>query len=268
MEKYLKNVKSRDKLFKDKELRERAKHDAEKLIVAKKQAFFDEKLLESDNKPKELWSTLKSLGMPKKIVVSNFNAIDDNSLTYDIKTMSKICKDFFLNLAEFFPAKLPDPSSKYNLESLFLYYWNFVIPEVFHNKSSSGEKVLKIMENIEISKAAGIDKLPGRFIKDDAETLSKPISEICSLSISHGMSPNFCKVAKLKPVFKKGGKVDPSNYRLILLLPLISKAIEKVVQEQANTFLSGNKILYNYQPGFRANQSTNLCLSFLTDKII
>ena len=26
-------------------------------------------------------------------------------------------------------------------------------------------------------------------------------------------------------------------------------------------------ILYNYQPGFRGNHSTNLCLSFLTDKV-
>ena len=52
--------------------------------------------------------------------------------------------------------------------------------------------------NIEISKATGIDKLPGRFLKDGAEILSKPISEICNLSISHGIFPNVCKVAKPK----------------------------------------------------------------------
>ena len=52
--------------------------------------------------------------MPKKTVVSNFNATDnDKSLTYDIKTMLK----FLSNLAESFLAKLPDPSNKYNLES-------------------------------------------------------------------------------------------------------------------------------------------------------
>ena len=33
-------------------------------------------------------------------------------------------------------------------------------------------------------------------------------------------------------------------------------------------FLSDNKILYNYKFGSRANHSTNLCLSFLTDKIL
>ena len=28
---------------------------------------------------------------------------------------------------------------------------------------------------------------------------------------SHGIFPNACIVAKLKPIFKKGKKVDPSN---------------------------------------------------------
>ena len=51
---------------------------------------------ESAGKPKKLWNTLKSLVMPKKTVVSNFNTIDNSkSLTYDIKTMSKVLKDFF-----------------------------------------------------------------------------------------------------------------------------------------------------------------------------
>ena len=35
------------------------------LITAKKQAFFNEKLSKSVGKTKELWNTLKSLGMPK-----------------------------------------------------------------------------------------------------------------------------------------------------------------------------------------------------------
>ena len=48
---------------------ERAKYGAQELIAAKKQAFFDEKLSEIVGKPKELWNTLKSLGMPKKTIV-------------------------------------------------------------------------------------------------------------------------------------------------------------------------------------------------------
>ena len=35
------------------------------------------------------------------------------------------------------------------------------------------------------------------------------------------------------------------------LLPLISTVIEKVIHDQAQAFLDGNKILYRFQSGFR-----------------
>ena len=105
----LEKLRSRDKLFKgfkktrlhiDTELYKKAKYNAQKLIAAKKQAFFDKKLSETVEKTKEIWNTLKSLGMPKKTVVSNFNAIDNNkSLTYDIKTMSKSFRRFLLKFS-------------------------------------------------------------------------------------------------------------------------------------------------------------------------
>ena len=71
--------------------------------------------------------------------------------------MSKVFKDFFSNLAESLLGKLPNPSNRHNLKSVFLYHSNFAIREVFHIKSTSEEKSFKIMENIEISKASGID---------------------------------------------------------------------------------------------------------------
>ena len=94
---------------------------------------------------------------------------------------------------------------------------------MFHIKNTSEEKYLKQwkMENIGISKATSKGKFPGRFLKDGTEILSRPISEIYNLLISHRIFLNACKFAKLKPIFKKGKKVDPSNYRPILLMPLI-----------------------------------------------
>ena len=117
-------------------------------------------------------------------------------------------------------------------------------------------------------KLLGVDKLSGRFLKDGVNILAKPIFALCNLSISQGFFPNACKVAKLKPIFKKGKKTDSSNYRPISLLPSISKIVERVIHDQTNAFLSDEDILYNYQSGFRDNHSTNLCLSFLTDKVL
>ena len=90
IEKYLKNLGQRtNSLHHSRKLGcisiknyKQAKYNAQKLIATKSQAFFDENVSESVRKPKELWNTMKSLGMPKKTVVSNFNAIDNSkSLT-------------------------------------------------------------------------------------------------------------------------------------------------------------------------------------------
>lgn len=77
------------KLFKktrmhiNKELHKKAKYNAlkkqESSKKAKKQVFFDEKLLQSLDRLKELWSTLTSFCIPKK-GASNFSAIDINKL--------------------------------------------------------------------------------------------------------------------------------------------------------------------------------------------
>ena len=148
----LEKLRSRDKLFQvfkktrlhiDRKLYKKAKYDARKLIAVKKQAFFDGKLSESFGKPKRLWNTRKSRGMPKKTVISNFNAIDNNKSLTCRKNNIKSFTDFFSNLAESFLAKLPDPSNKYNLESVFCYYRNFAIPRCFTLKVLQKKKFLK-----------------------------------------------------------------------------------------------------------------------------
>ena len=135
------------------------------------------------------------------------------------------------------------------------------------NKNSEN-KVLKIINKTEISKAADIDRLSGRFVRDGAEVLSRSLSEICNLSIARGVLPDACKVTKLKPIYKKKEKkTDSFNHRPISLLPIISKVIKRIVHDQTNQFLSEN-ILYNIQSRFRPNHSTNLCLAHLTDTIL
>ena len=90
----------------------------------------------------------------------------------------------------------------------------------------------------------------------------------CDLSVKLGSFSDSCKIAKLKPFFRKGSKTNPSNYRPISLLPFIFKIIEKLIHEQTSSFLSNNEILYNNQSGFRKNHLTDSCLTFLHDKIL
>ena len=105
---------------------------------------------------------------------------------------------------------------------------NFTISEVFHIKSASEENVFKIMKNIEIFKTTSIHKVSGIFLKDGAKIVLKLINEICNLSISHGIFPNPCKIAKIKPIFKKYKQFDLSKGRHNSLLALVLKIIEKL----------------------------------------
>ena len=89
------------------------------MITTKKQAFCKEKLSETISKPKEIWESLKSLGMPNKTGISNFNAIEEgNTLTHDTRSISKIFKNFFSNLV-------------LQLQNLVLYYSSFAITADF-----------------------------------------------------------------------------------------------------------------------------------------
>ena len=106
-----------------------------------------------------------------------------------------------------------------------------------------------------------------KFLRDRARILAKPISELHNLSVTFRNFPEACKIAKLKPLFKKVSKTDPSNYRPISLIPLLSKAFGRIVLDQTNDFLNHN-ILYNDQSSVRTNHTTDTSLPFLNDNIL
>ena len=268
-EKRLKRFKS-TQLHIHEELYKEAKYRAKNLINEKKKQFYKEKLKENIGKPKELWKTLKSLGLPsKKGSISKICLKKDDKISFDDKTNVNTFKEFYCNLANELLAKLPPPSKRFGITSVRKYYQNILdlLPCKFELANVSEDLILKLLKNINVNKAAGIDNLSGRFLKDGADVLAKPISEICNLSIKYSVFPTDCQIAKLKPLFKKGSTTLPKNYRPISLLPLISKIIEKVVHDQTQTFLDENKILYRFQSGFRKHFSTDSCLSYLNNKI-
>ena len=84
------------------------------------------------------------------------------------------------------------------------------------------------------------------FLKYRVVILASPISKLCDLSMKRSKFPLDCKIAKLKPLYKKVSKADPKNYRPFSILPLVSRVIEKVIHNQTEIFLNKNKVLYKY----------------------
>ena len=73
------------------------------------------------------------------------------------------------------------------------------------------DEILKLLTDTKPEKAAGIDHLPGMFLKDGAAVLALPISKLGNLSMKRSKFPLDCKIAKLKPLYKKGSKTNPKN---------------------------------------------------------
>ena len=92
-----------------------------------------------------------------------------------------------------------------------------ILGDYFHLVSVSENSILTILKATQVSKAAGIDNLSGRFLKDGAKVLSKPISQLRNLPIICEKFPDIYKVAKLKPVYEKGSLTEPCNYRPMYL---------------------------------------------------
>ena len=69
--------------------------------------------------------------------------------------------------------------------------------------------------------------IPARLIRDAADFIARPLSHIFNLSLRTGKVPNSLKVAKVTPIYKKGDKENPGNYRPISVLPLFAKVLEK-----------------------------------------
>ena len=126
----------------------------------------------------------------------------------------------------------------------------------------------KYLINLSPNKASEIDNLSGKFLKDGADVLALPISQLCNLSISLSTFPQHCKIAKLKPQYKKGSRTEPKNFRPISLLPLLSKLIEKTIHDQVQNYCNENNIFFSFQSGFRGKHSTDTCLTYLHDKIL
>ena len=207
--------------------------------------------------------------MPNKISSCEVNALELNStVQHDANTVLEGFKHYYSTLAENLVQMLLKAPNKYSIDTVIKYYEHVIQGCHFNLTSVSENSILTILKATQVSKAAGLDNLSGRFLKDGAKFLAKPISDLCNLSITTKKFPDLCKVAKLKPLYKKGSLTQSCNCRTISLLPLISKVIEEVIHDETSTFLNSNNLLYTYQSGLRKKHSTDFCLSYLNDKIL
>ena len=181
---------------------------------------------------------------PGNINQSKIALKNDGAIQFKLTKNANIFKDFYSDLAGKLVRKLPVTLNKFNDNSTKQYYMN--IEKSCHNFKLCNvtlESIKKILACLVSSKAPGLDQISSKFLKNATEVLPLPLCNLVSLSIKQSLFPDQYKNAKLKPLFKKGSKSDPKNYRPISLLPVVSKIIKKAIQIQTQEYLDKNGLL-------------------------
>ncbi len=85
-------------------------------------------------------------------------------------------------------------------------------------------------------------------------------------SLRTGEVPEDWRNANVTPIFKKGKKTDPGNYRPVSLTSVSCRILESIIRDDLMKHLMGNDLLTSSQHGFVPNRSccTNLLEFFET----
>ena len=124
-----------------------------------------------------------------------------------------------------------------------------------------------IISKLPNKKSFGYDNISSHLIRKLKSTIAPMLSTITNQCLQSCVFPQNLKIAKIKPLFKKGNRSLFNNYRPVSLLPCISKVIERVIFNQLYTYFTENNLLCANQYGFRKKHSTELAGIELVDHI-
>ena len=124
------------------------------------------------------------------------------------------------------------------------------------------EELIECIGQLREQSAPGPDGIHPKVIKECAESFALPLWIIFQESFEEGILPRDWKDAVITPIFKKGSKTDPLNYRPVSLTSVPCKLMEKIITRKVKQHLEENDILSQEQHGFRSKRS---CLTQLLE---
>ena len=120
----------------------------------------------------------------------------------------------------------------------------------------TSEIVLKKLQNLKIDKASGPDEVHPFILKNCSTILVQPITIIFNLSVKQGSLPKIWKHGRISPLFKKGKRNVPANYRPVTLTSIICKILESIFADNIIAHISNNNLQDKNQHGFTKLKST------------
>ena len=236
----------------------------EKRLFTAKQNFFKKKIDDSKTNSRHIWNVINEITcrkktktqQPKKIRLSN------GSLTQNPSEIANTLNNFFVNIGPELAEKLESSNNPY--ES----YMPRRIQNSFFLSPTDFFEIMNVLKRFSPRKSTGPDNIPTKILKLGARSLSPILSCLINECFSSGFFPKCLKLARVTPIFKGGDPSSPSEWRPISIVPVLSKLIEKLVCTRLNKYLIKNKILTNYQFGFRSGHSTAHAILNINEQIL
>ena len=106
----------------------------------------------------------------------------------------------------------------------------------------------------------GPDEFQPRVLRELAEEIAEPLSIIYQRSLLTGEVPEDWRLASVTPIYKKGYREDPGNYRPGNLTSVPGKIVEQIVLREITRHMQVNWGIRPSRHGFTKGRSclTNL----------
>ena len=100
-----------------------------------------------------------------------------------------------------------------------------------------------LLGELDSFKATGPDGIPPKLLKELAHVLAPSLALLYNASLKQGCLPCDWKTASVTPLFKKGNRSDPTNYRPVSLTSVCSKILERIIHSHIMVHLDRHNIL-------------------------
>ena len=129
------------------------------------------------------------------------------------------------------------------------------LDSVFNDLSFTRLDIIEALGDLDPYSAAPDGEIPARVLTSCKETLADPLTLLWSKSFDEGYIPETLKMQFISPIFKKGDRTDPANYRPVSLTSHIMKTFERVVRKSLVEHMESNRLISPNQHGFRKKRS-------------